>query len=329
MASSFPLLFFFFLSLSLFSLSSPALAQLSVNYYTKTCPKFEDIMRETIISKQLTIPTTAAAILRTFFHDCMVDGCDASVLISPSTFHKSERESDINHSLPGDAFDLIVRAKTALEMECPGVVSCADILAYATRNLVKQQGGPFFVVKLGRKDSLVSDVTHVEPNLARSNFTVAQMLPSFESKGFTVQEMVALVGGGHTIGFAHCIEFTNRLFGAQVDPSLNPKFAEMLKKLCADRNNTQMAAFLDPITANKFDNMIFQNWLRGLSILSSDNAMVTDLRTKPVVEMYAKDQALFFKDFAAAMEKLSLYGVKTGNQGEVRNRCDAFNSIQT
>ena len=324
--------FLFFLLLS--SLSSIPFSQskLTLDYYAKSCPKFEDIMRDTITPKQINNPTTAAATLRVFFHDCMVDGCDASVLVSSNHFNQSERDADLNHSLPGDAFDLVVRAKTALEMTCPGIVSCADILAYSTRHLVKQTGGPFYQVRLGRKDSLTSDVSHVEPNVPRANASISQMISTFESKGFTVREMVALTGGGHTIGFAHCKEFSNRIFGysktSDVEPTLHPKFAERLKELCANYiTNPSMAAFLDPITSNKFDNMYFQNLQRGLGLLASDQVLLSDPRTKPVVETYARDQAAFFTDFGNAMEKMSVYGVKTGRKGEVRRRCDAFNSM--
>ncbi|KAK3035805.1 hypothetical protein RJ639_034621, partial [Escallonia herrerae] len=327
---AFPLLFLILLSASLASSKST----LTLDYYTKTCPKFEQIMQDTITPKQMATPTTAAATLRLFFHDCMVSGCDASVLISSNQFNKAERDSDINLSLPGDAFDLVVRAKTALELACPGIVSCSDIMAFATRNLIKQIGGPFYNVPLGRKDGLVSQAAEVEGNLARVNFTMDQIIPTFESKGFTIPDMVALTGGGHTIGFAHCKEFSNRIFGysktSEVDPALNPKFAERLRLLCANfTTNPAMAAFLDPITSNIFDNMFFKNLLRGLGVLASDQALVTDPRTKPLVEKYARDQAVFFKDFAKAMEKLSVYGVKTGRDGEVRNRCDAFNAIKT
>lgn len=132
---------------------------LTKDYYNKTCPRFEDIMRQIVTSKQAETPTTAAAVVRVFFHDCMVDGCDGSTLVASNHFHGiAERDADINLSLPGDAFDLVTRVKTALELECPGVVSCSDILATAARNLIKMTGGPKIDVLFGRKDGLVSQV---------------------------------------------------------------------------------------------------------------------------------------------------------------------------
>ncbi|KAJ4842548.1 hypothetical protein Tsubulata_045852 [Turnera subulata] len=41
---------------------------------------------------------------------------------------------------------------TALELSFPGTVSCADILAAATSDLVTMVGGPYYGVLLGRKD---------------------------------------------------------------------------------------------------------------------------------------------------------------------------------
>ncbi|KAL0461670.1 UNVERIFIED_CONTAM: Peroxidase 31 [Sesamum latifolium] len=146
------------LTLSALFLSPTVRSQppLTTSYYSKTCPQFEQIVQDTTINKQIASPTTAGAALRLFFHDCFVRGCDASVLVTSTRFNKAERDADINLSLPGDGFDVVVRAKTALELTCPGVVSCADILAVATRNLVVMMGGPYYTVKLGRKDSLTS-----------------------------------------------------------------------------------------------------------------------------------------------------------------------------
>ncbi|KAL6178169.1 hypothetical protein ACLB2K_049688 [Fragaria x ananassa] len=320
-----PILFLLLLSISFTE------SNLTVDYYKNTCPDFQRIVRETVTLKQSAQPATAAGTLRVFFHDCMVEGCDASILIASDNFNVAERDAEINHSLSGDAFDLVTRAKTALELTCPGIVSCADILAEAARDLVTMSGGPYYKVRLGRKDGLVSKASRVEGNLARANQTMDSIINLFAAKGFTVQEMVALTGA-HTIGFSHCKEFTDRLFHfsktTPTDPELHPKLAEGLKRTCANfTTDNTMSAFNDVITPGKFDNVYYQNLKRGLGLLSSDNALVKDSRTRPLVELYSTNQAAFFKAFAHAMEKVSIHEIKTGHKGEVRRRCDAFNSI--
>lgn len=62
-------------------------------------------------------------------------GCDASVLIA-SPNGDAEKDSPDNISLAGDGFDTVNKAKEAVEAQCPGVVSCADILALAARDVV-------------------------------------------------------------------------------------------------------------------------------------------------------------------------------------------------
>ncbi|CAA2934300.1 peroxidase 41-like [Olea europaea subsp. europaea] len=143
------------------------------------------------------------------------------------------------------------------------------------------------------------------------------MIAIFQSMGFTVQEMVALTAGGHTIGFAHCSEFSTRLFGKKPDPALNPKLVEALKRHCANYStDPTIAVFLDVISPGRFDNNFLKNLQKGLGILASDIALMKDPRTVAIVNQYAMDNNLFFRDFSRAMAKLSVLGVKTGHKGE-------------
>lgn len=64
-------------------------------------------------------------------------GCDASVLIQTNN-HTSEKDNAENLSLAGDGFDTVIKAKAAVDSVpgCKNKVSCADILALATRDVV-------------------------------------------------------------------------------------------------------------------------------------------------------------------------------------------------
>lgn len=54
------------------SSSLPAMAQLDVGFYSKTCPKVEEIVREEMIRILAVAPTLAGPLLRLHFHDCFV-----------------------------------------------------------------------------------------------------------------------------------------------------------------------------------------------------------------------------------------------------------------
>jgi len=64
----------------------------------------------------------------------MLQGCDGSILLNSLGGLPSEKEAIPNLSLRG--FGTIDRVKAKLEQACPGVVSCADILALVARDVV-------------------------------------------------------------------------------------------------------------------------------------------------------------------------------------------------
>jgi peroxidase len=65
---------------------------------------------------------------------CALQGCDASILLDSLPGLPSEKESIPNLSLRG--FGTIDLVKAKVEQACPGVVSCADILALVARDVV-------------------------------------------------------------------------------------------------------------------------------------------------------------------------------------------------
>lgn len=65
-------------------------------------------------------------------------GCDGSILIAGSDGSKVGVERDVgdNKSLAQESFELVNEVKSLVETKCPGVVSCADVLAIAARDFV-------------------------------------------------------------------------------------------------------------------------------------------------------------------------------------------------
>ena len=65
-----------------------------------------------------------------------MQGCDGSVLIASTPDNVAERDAVPNLTLRG--FEIVDDIKSQLEAMCPGSVSCADIIALASRDAVVQ-----------------------------------------------------------------------------------------------------------------------------------------------------------------------------------------------
>lgn len=188
--------------------ASQGSAQLRQNFYAATCPNVESIVKNVVNQKFGQTFVTVPATLRLFFHDCFVEGCDASVIIQSTPNNTAEKDFRDNLSLAGDGFDTVMKAKQAVENVCPSTVSCADILTMATRDVVALAGGPKFNVELGRRDGLISQASRVDGNLPKPSNTLNQLNSLFSKKGLRQVDMIAL-SGAHTVGFSHCSQFAN------------------------------------------------------------------------------------------------------------------------
>ncbi|XP_068652087.1 peroxidase 16-like [Aristolochia californica] len=315
--------------LSLVLLPNVASGQLRRNYYRNICPNVESIVRSAVTTKLQQTFVTAPATLRLFFHDCFVRGCDASVLLA-SPINRAEKDHPDDISLAGDGFDTVIKAKAAVDRDprCRNKVSCADLLAMAARDVVVLTGGPFFQVELGRLDGRVSTRPSVRGHVPHGNFNLNQLNAMFASNGLTQTDMIAL-SGAHTIGFAHCGQFSKRIYnfqrGRPVDPSLNPFYARQLQQMCPRTVDPRIAINMDPTTPNTFDNAYFKNLQQGKGLFTSDQTLFTDPRSRGTVNLFASNQTAFRQAFVAAMTKLGRMGVKTGRQGEIRRDCTAVN----
>jgi peroxidase len=118
-----------------------------------------------------------------------MQGCDGSLLLSGNN---TEKAALINSGLRG--FDAIDAAKAAVEKACPGVVSCADILAFAARDSVVLTGGARWEVPAGRRDGRVSLASEPPLNLPRPTMKTSDLIQTFKKKGLTAEQMVDLSG---------------------------------------------------------------------------------------------------------------------------------------
>ncbi|PON95390.1 Peroxidase [Trema orientale] len=303
-------------------------AQLVENFYSATCPNVEAIVQQAVSTKFTQTFVTVPSTLRLFFHDCFVEGCDASVIIA-SPNGDAEKDAQDNLSLAGDGFDTVIKAKQAVEAQCPGIVSCADILALAARDVVVLAGGPAFNVELGRRDGLVSKASRVTGNLPDPSDHVDQLTSIFAKNNLTQLDMIAL-SGAHTVGFSHCNRFANRIYSFTpsnpVDPSLDPGYAQELMSACPRDVDPSIAIDMDPTTPRTFDNVYYQNLVAKKGLFTSDEVLFTDNDTQQTVVDFANDPSTFNAAFITAMRKLGRVGIKTGSLGEIRRDCTAFNS---
>ncbi|PKI39725.1 hypothetical protein CRG98_039895 [Punica granatum] len=289
---------------------------LRMDYYLMTCPFAEQIVKTTVNSALQEDPTLAAGLIRMHFHDCFIEGCDGSVLINSTKDNTAERDSPANLSLRG--YEIIDDAKEEIEQQCPGVVSCADIVAMAARDAVFWAGGPVYDIPKGRKDGRRSRIEDTI-NLPAPTLNASQLIDMFGKRGFTAQEMVAL-SGAHTLGVARCSSFKQRLNDA--DPSMDASFAKTLSRTCSGGDNAEQP--LDP-TRTTFDNAYYWALQAKAGVLFSDQSLFTGPRTSGVVNGYAMNQAMFFFDFQRAMIKMGNLDVKEGSKGEVRSNCHRVN----
>ncbi|KAK9072150.1 hypothetical protein SSX86_008582 [Deinandra increscens subsp. villosa] len=277
---------------------------------------------EKVIKKDVGL---AAALLRVHFHDCFVQGCDGSVLLDGSASGPvdSEKTAPPNLSLRG--FDVIEDLRRRVHKQCgAGSVSCSDIATIVARDSVVLTGGLEYKVPLGRRDGLTFATRNTTlANLPSPFVPTGTLLTALAAKNFDTTEAVAL-SGAHTIGVAHCTSFTQRLYPTQ-DTTMDKTFASTLKRVCPTAT-TNATTLLDIRSPNVFDNKFFVDLMNKQGILTSDQDLYTDKRTRGIVTSFAVNQTLFFEKFVDVMVKMGQMQVLTGTQGEIRNNCSRRNS---
>ncbi|KAG5493775.1 hypothetical protein JKF63_01607 [Porcisia hertigi] len=176
-------------------------------------------------------------------------------------------------------------------------ISYADLWVLAAYVAIEYMGGPAIPYKWGRVDAKDGSVCGPDGRLPDASQTQKHVRSIFKRLGFNDQETVALIGA-HTCGECHLQYsgydgpwthdkngFDNSFFTALLDEEwvVNPKVENMQMM---DRATTK------------------------LMMLPSDMCLLLDPSYRKYVELYAKDNDVFNRDFAKAFKKLTELGTK-------------------
>jgi len=198
-----------------------------------------------------------------------------------------------NAGLPTVALDLL---KPITDKYVPNTISNADLWALAANVATEAMGGPAIKTRFGRVDASDSKAS-VESQVGRlpdGDKGCDHLRAIFHPKGFTDKDIVAL-SGAHTVGKCHADR--SGFDGAWTDAPLkfdNSYFTEMLAKEYADETTAQGCPQKKHAGS-------------GTIMLISDLALL-EAPFREYVDLYAKDQDAFFKDYTAAWVKLQENG---------------------
>ncbi|KAA3470957.1 peroxidase 10 [Gossypium australe] len=305
-------------------------AQLTPTFYDETCPNVTAIIRQVLVNASFSDPRIGASLIRLHFHDCFVQGCDASILLDDPV--NGEKEAIPNNN-SARGYEVIDAMKAALESACPNTVSCADILAIASEQSVSTlAGGPSWAVPLGRRDGFTANRTLANSNLPGFNNTLDRLKDRFSNVGLNTSIDLVALSGAHTFGRAQCLTFTSRLYNftgvGDTDPTLNTTYLEELRQICPQGGNGSVLTNLDPTTPDGFDNNYFTNLQVNRGLLRSDqNLFSTEgADTIEIVNRFSSNQTAFFESFVESMIRMGNISPLTGTEGEIRSNCRAVNS---
>ncbi|XP_071691167.1 probable peroxidase 26 [Rutidosis leptorrhynchoides] len=305
----------------------PEDAPLIRHYYKvhNTCANVEPFVRHQVGLVYANDRTVAPKLIKLLYADCMVNGCDASILLDgPNT----ERTSPKTRGLGG--FVLIDDIKTVLEARCPEAVSCADILNLAARDAVYFSGGPSYPVFLGRRDGVESNAGWIDFPSPSSSWETT--LAYFQTKGLNVQDMATLLGA-HTMGRVRCSNILDRLYNfnntGKPDPSMEASTLSYLQNECPPK--TRLGQHNPLINLNpsnpthSFTNSYYTRVLANKSVLGVDQQLLYGSDTHDLTDEFASGLEDFKEAFAYSMSRMGGLKVLTGTKGQIRLNCRMVN----
>ncbi|KDO32168.1 hypothetical protein SPRG_03384 [Saprolegnia parasitica CBS 223.65] len=208
--------------------------------------------------------------------------------------HKPESAHGGNAGL-----DIAVARLEAIKARHPEI-TFADLIIFSGIAAIAEMGGPDVGFRIGRKDVQAGELVTPDDRLPNADkgskpSTISHIRDVFYRMGFNDREIVALVGA-HAVGRCYPSRsgYTGPWTRAETTFS-NEYFRELIENKWTIKKWKGPEQYEDPTG--------------DLMMLPSDMAFLWDPEFKKYVELYAKDEDVFFADFAKAFQKLTENGV--------------------
>jgi catalase (peroxidase I) len=182
-------------------------------------------------------------------------------------------------------------------------ISNADFWSLAAIVAIKVMGGPDISWRAGRPDADSADDSVPDGRLPDATQGCPHLRSVFHRMGFSDQDIVAL-SGAHAVGMCHADR--SGFIGPWTTTPLSFDNAYFIWLTQRKWHKTKQANGLEVYVTDS---------QRGVIMLPTDVALLTDKNMVPWVELYANDKARWERDFATAFTKLQELGVKRFHEG--------------
>jgi len=182
-------------------------------------------------------------------------------------------------------------------------ISYSDLWILASYVAIEALGGPKIEFQGGRADAVSGMACPVDGRLPDGNKGADHIRSVFNRMGFEDREIVALIGGGHTVGRMH---HRNSAWDGPWDSEplkMDQGYFHKMLRL-------EWVKSLDPVSgsvqyriANPTDAMH-----ASIVMMPADMALVFDPEFRKYVELYSNDMELWHSDFAVAFKRLTELG---------------------
>ncbi|EMS59252.1 Peroxidase 4 [Triticum urartu] len=299
-------------------------AYLTPKFYDRRCPGLPGIVRAAMTQAVAAEPRMGASILRLFFHDCFVNGCDASILLDDTANFTGEKNAGPNaNSVRG--YDVIDTIKAQVDAACKATLQGHRLLRRHRRPRRTGQRQPArradVDVRGGRRDARNASQSAANSNLPSPASSLAGLITTFGNKGLTPRDMTAL-SGAHSLGQARCATFRDRIYN---DTTIDPKFAALRKLTCPQTGGDAALAPIDVSTPTWFDTTYYDNLVNKQGLFHSDQELYNGGSQDIMVKVYMRNPDTFAMDFGKAMVKMGSLMPSADTPTEIRLDCKKIN----